>query len=77
MNNTFSNMQELLKKRAELNSKLKLIHYEGSIEIKDRNGEKYIYTRKKVLGKYTSTYIGPYDDDLFAAISKLLIEAKE
>lgn len=77
MDNAFLNIQELLKKRAELNSKLKLIPYEGSIEIKDRNNEKYIYTRKKVLGKNTSTYIGPYDDNLFAAISKLLIEAKE
>ncbi len=76
MDANFFNIQELLEKRAELNSRLKLIPYDGTIEIKDQGGKKYIYIRKKVLGKYTSTYIAAYTDDLFAAISKLLRDAK-
>ena len=42
---------ELLQKRAELSAKLSLIPYEGSIEIKTRNNNKYIYLRKKTLNK--------------------------
>lgn len=36
-------LTELLQKRAELGAKLSLIPYEGSIEIKTRNNNKYIY----------------------------------
>lgn len=42
---------DLLQKRAELSAKLSLIPYEGSIEIKTRNNNKYIYLRKKTLNK--------------------------
>ena len=72
----FIKTQELLQKKAELNARLNLIPYEGSIEIKERDNKKYIYLRKKVLGKNTSTYIDVYNDELFASISKLLIDAK-
>lgn len=44
-------LTELLQKRAELSAKLSLIPYEGSIEIKTRNNNKYIYLRKKTLNK--------------------------
>ena len=70
-------IQELLQQRAEYTARLNLIPYDGSIEIKDREGNKYIYLRKKVLGRYTSTYIDVYSDELFASISKLLKDAKE
>ena len=70
-------IQELLQQRAEYTARLNLIPYDGSIEIKDREGNKYIYLRKKVLGRYTSTYIDVYSDELFASISKLLKDAKD
>lgn len=70
-------IQELLQQRAEYTARLNLIPYAGSIEIKDRDGNKYIYLRKKVLGRYTSTYIDVYSDELFASISKLLKDAKD
>ena len=76
MDINFIKTQELLQKKAELNARLNLIPYEGSIEIKERDNKKYIYLRKKVLGKNTSTYIDVYNDELFASISKLLIDAK-
>ncbi len=68
--------QELLQKRAELNARLALIPYEGSIEIKTRNNNKYIYLRRKTLGKNTSIYIDKYSDELFESISSLLLQAK-
>ena len=67
---------ELLQKRAELNARLALISYEGSIEIKTRNNNKYIYLRRKTLGKNTSIYIDKYSDELFESISSLLLQAK-
>lgn len=70
-------IQELLQQRAEYTARLNLIPYDGSIEIKDREGNKYIYLRKKVLDRYTSTYIDVYSDELFASISKLLKDAKD
>lgn len=70
-------IEETLRKRDELNKKLALIPYEGSIEIKCRDGNKYIYIRKKILGRYTSFYVGVYSDDTFALISKSLKEGKE
>lgn len=70
-------IEEALRQRGELNKKLVLIPYEGSIEIKCRDGNKYIYIRKKILGRYTSFYVGVYSDDDFASISKLLKEGKE
>lgn len=77
MDKRYLEIQILLQQRAEINARLNLIPYDGSIEIKDRNGKKYIYIRKRVLGRYTSTYIGSYSNELFASISKLLKDAKK
>jgi len=74
---SFNEIQELLQQRAELNARLNLIPYDGSLEIKERDGKKYIYIRKRVLGKHTSTYIDLYSDEIFASISKLLNDARE
>jgi hypothetical protein len=35
---------------AEITARLNLIPYDGSIEIKDRDGQKNIYIRKRVIG---------------------------
>lgn len=70
-------IREFLQLRAEYTARLNLIPYDGSIEIKDRNGKKYIYIRKKVLGKNTSTFVGAYSDELFASVLKLLKKSKE
>ncbi len=75
--NNFNTIQDLLHQKADISAHLNLIPYDGSIEIKTNGKNKYIYMRKKVLGKYTSTYIDVYSDDLFAAISKLIKDSKE
>lgn len=77
MNNLHLQIQTLLEQRAEINARLNLIPYDGSIEIKDRDGKKYLYIRKRVLGRNTSTYIDSYSDELFASISRLLKDRKE
>ena len=77
MNNQYLQIQSLLEQRAEVNARLNLIPYNGSLEIKDRDGKKYIYIRKRVLGRNTSTYVNLYSDELFASISRLLKDAKE
>ena len=77
MNNQYLQIQSLLEQRAEVNARLNLIPYDGSLEIKDRDGKKYIYIRKRVLGRNTSTYVNLYSDELFASISRLLKDAKE
>lgn len=70
-------IQTLLEQRAEISARLNLLPYDGSIEIKDRNAQKYIYVRKRVLGHNTSTYVGLYSDELFFWISKIIKETKE
>ncbi len=77
MDNQYLQIQTLLEQRAEINARLNLIPYDGYLEIKDRDGKKYIYIRKRILGRNTSTYIDLYSDELFASISRLLKDAKE
>lgn len=77
MDLNYIKLQELLQQRAEYQAKLNLIPYDGSIEIKGGDDIKYIYLRKRILGKNTSTYVGVYSDELFASVSKLLKDAKE
>lgn len=58
MDSQYLQIQTLLEQRTEITARLNLIPYDGSIEIKDRDGKKYIYIRKRVLGHNTSTYVG-------------------
>ena len=62
---TYDEIKELLKKRADLRIRLRRMPYDGSPEVKERAGFKYLYVRKRVLGKLTSTYVGVYDKELY------------
>lgn len=69
----FDQMQSLLAEKAELQAKLRTIPFDGSIEVKTVREERYIYVRKKELGKYKSTYIDKYSDELYnLAVSQAL-----
>ena len=59
-------IQNLLNQRADLQTKIKISAFDGSVEIKTLNGEKYIYVRKKEAGRNTSTYIDKYSEELYA-----------
>lgn len=52
----YNKIQKLLKSRADLHARLNLIPYDGTPKIKER-GVKYLYVRKCVAGKLTSTYV--------------------
>lgn len=61
----YSKIQELLRSCADLNARLNLMPYDGTPEIKERGGRKYLYVRKRVAGKQTSTYVGIYTEELY------------
>ena len=65
MNNTYSQVQELLHQKADFQARLNLIPYDGSPEIKEIDGQKYLYVRKRVGSRLTSTYVDMYSDELY------------
>lgn len=69
-------IQELLNKRAELQARFNLLPYDGTPEIKDISGKRYIYIRKRVLDKITSTYIGEFSDALYNQLLRNNNESK-
>lgn len=73
----FNEIQELLRKKADLNARLNLMAYDGTPEIKQNNNGKYLYIRKKVAGRLTSTYVGIYTDELYNLLLKNAKEARE
>lgn len=77
MNYQYMEIQELLQQRADLQARLKLLPYDGSPEIKERGGTKYLYIRKRVAGKQTSTYVDKFSDELYAALLRYSKEARE
>ncbi len=76
-NNTFEMTQELLRERADLSARLALIPYEGSVEVKEKGAKKYLYIRKRISGKLTSTYVGPYSEELHQLLLRDAATAKE
>ena len=60
----FDLIQENLQKKADLNARLSLLPYDGTPEVKDVKGQKYLYTRKRVGSRVTSTYIDVYSDEI-------------
>lgn len=77
MKNNFEIIQDLLRSKAEFQARLNLIPYNGSVEIKEVSGKKYLYIRKRIVGKVSSTYVGPYSDELYQVLLKGVKEAKE
>ena len=73
----FEEIQSTLRIRADLNARLSLIPYEGTPEIKDVKGQRYLYTRKRVGSRVTSTYVGVYSDDLYQLLLLNTREARE
>ena len=73
----FDEIQALLRERADLNSRLSLIPYEGTPEIKDVKGRKYLYTRKRIGSRVTSAYVGVYSEELHQLLLRNTKEARE
>ncbi len=45
---------------SRLSGRLNLIPYDGTPEIKEQGSSKYLYIRKRIAGKLTSTYVDVY-----------------
>ena len=57
-------LQELQYKELELNN----LTY-GSVEVRKKNNNKYLYTHHKLDGKTKTYYIGEYSEDLYNSLS--------
>jgi len=77
MENNFEKIQELLRHRAELQSKLNLLPYDGSPEIKENTSGKYLYVRKRIAGRLTSTYVDKFSETLYQTLLRYSKEARE
>ena len=77
MSAKYDDVQELLRKKADINARLSLLAYDGTPEIKNRGDGKYLYTRKRVSGKLTSTYVGVYSDDLYNLLLRNASESRQ
>ena len=77
MQNNFEKIQDLLRTKAEYQARLNLIPYEGSIDIKENSGKKYLYIRKRDAGKVKSTYVGLYSEELHQTLLRGVKEARE
>ena len=73
----YSEIQELLRSRADLHARLNLMPYDGTPEIKEHGEGKYLYVRKRVAGKQTSTYVGAYTEELYNLLLRNAREARE
>lgn len=74
---SYDDIQELLNEQAECRAKINLIPFDGSIEVKEIKGEKYLYARKRVAGKNTSTYIDVYSDELYESLTRQAVQQRE
>ena len=73
----YSEIQELLQQRADIQVRINLMPYDGNPEIKEANGAKYLYIRKRVAGKLTSTYVDVYSDELYQLLLRNAKERRE
>ena len=77
MDNVYSRIQELLQQRADYLARLKLIPYDGTPEIKDRDGKQFLYIRKRVGSRLTSTYVDAYSDHLYDQLLRYARESRD
>lgn len=73
----YQDIQELLRSRADLHARLNLMPYDGTPEIKKHGDGKYLYVRKRVAGKQTSTYVGAYTEELYNLLLRNAREVRE
>lgn len=75
--NTFEEIQVLLREKAELQARINLIPYDGSPEVKENTSGKYLYIRKRIGSRLTSTYVDVYSDGLYQLLLRNARELRE
>ena len=73
----FEEIQEYLRQKAELQARLRLLPYEGTPEIKEVSGQKYLYMRRRIGSRLTSNYVGRYSEELHQLLLHNAAEARE
>ena len=63
--NEFNEIQKLLQNKADYQARINLIPYDGTPEIKENASSKYLYIRKRIGSRLTSTYVDVYSEDLY------------
>jgi len=66
----YEKIQVLLNEQAERRARIRLIPFDGRIEVKEISGTKYLYARKREGGKHTSTYLDVYSDERYEILSR-------
>lgn len=77
MNNNYPQIQELLHQKADYQARLNLLPYDGTPEIKERDGNKYLYIRKRIGSRLSSTYVDVYSDELYQLLLRNNRDARE
>ena len=77
MDYNFNEIQFLLRYKAELQARLNLIPYEGTVEIKSIDEKKYLYVRKRIANKVKSIYVGVYSEELYTVLLRQVKDAKD
>ena len=75
--NSFDEIQSLLQDKADIQARIKLIPYDGNPEVKETASGKYLYIRKRVGSRLTSTYVDVYSDDLYQLLLRNARELRE
>lgn len=75
--NEFNEILKLLQEKADFQARANLIPYGGSPEIKDNKSGKYLYIRKRVGSRLTSTYVDVYSEDLYQLLLRNARELRE
>lgn len=77
MTNIIVETQNLLQKKADLLVRLKLMAYDGSPEVKEMSGKKYLYVRKRIGSRLTSKYVDLYSEELFDLLLRNARDSRE
>lgn len=77
MENNFSEIQELLRRKADLQARYNLLPYHGSPEIKEKGDRRYLYMRERIASRKTSTYVGGYSEELYSMLLRVNREERE
>ena len=75
--NEFDEIQKLLQDKADYQARINLIPYDGSPEVKENASGKYLYIRKRVGSRLTSTYVDVYSEDLYQLLLRNARELRE
>ncbi|WP_294519614.1 Fic family protein [uncultured Anaerovibrio sp.] len=73
----FDIIQNLLQEKADYQARLNLLPFDGSPEVKEKGNGKYLYVRKRIGSRLTSTYVDVYSDDLYQLLLRNAKEARD